>query len=186
MKTEDLKIVLEKHLAWLNNENGGERANLSRADLSGATLSRADLLGATLSRADLSGADLSGADLSGAKGMVKTMGVMTGNFYYKRFNALLINNEYQFKVGINELNHGEVFADDERTLCSYPGFHFGSKSWCAVNYPDRPYEALIRIPEDAKINEPWATDGKASANKIEIIKVWETDTGKEVTDNFRR
>jgi len=49
----------------------GERANLSRADLSGADLSGAylsgaDLSGAYLSGANLSGADLSGADLSGA------------------------------------------------------------------------------------------------------------------------
>ena len=47
------------------------RANLSRADLSGAklsgaNLSRADLYGADLSRVDLSGADLYGANLSRA------------------------------------------------------------------------------------------------------------------------
>ena len=41
-------------------------ANLSRADLSGAKLSRANLSGAKLSRADLSGAYLFGANLSGA------------------------------------------------------------------------------------------------------------------------
>jgi hypothetical protein len=43
------------------------RADLSGANLSGADLSRADLSGAKLSRADLSGANLSRADLSGAK-----------------------------------------------------------------------------------------------------------------------
>ena len=41
-------------------------ADLSRADLSWADLSRANLSGADLSRANLSGADLSGADLSRA------------------------------------------------------------------------------------------------------------------------
>ena len=67
----DLKEILEKHKKWLRGEGGGERANLSGADLSRANLSRADLsganlYGANLSRANLSGANLSGAGLSGA------------------------------------------------------------------------------------------------------------------------
>ena len=81
MDKQELKNILDKHLKWLRGENGGKRANLSRADLSRANLSRADLSGAdlsranlfganlsraNLSRADLSGADLFGADLSGA------------------------------------------------------------------------------------------------------------------------
>ena len=60
---KNLNEILEKHLKWLNDENGGERANLSGTNLSGANLSGADLSGADLSRANLSGADLSGADL---------------------------------------------------------------------------------------------------------------------------
>ena len=112
------------------------------------------------------------------------MGVTQGNFYWKRFNYGLNNNGYQFKVGLNVLNPHETFADDDRVLCSYPGFHFASKSWCDVNYGDRPLEAKIRIPEDAKINEPWATDGKASADRIEIIQVFDVATGEDVTDQY--
>jgi hypothetical protein len=160
-------------------------ANLSGANLSGAGLFRANLSGADLFRADLSGADLSGADLSGAKGLVKIVGVEVGNYYWKRFNDNLCNNGYQFKVGLNKLRKGEKFADDERIMCSYPGFHFASRSWCAVNYPHRPLEAKIRIPEGAKINEPWATDGKASADMIEIIEVFDTKTGEDVTNLFK-
>jgi hypothetical protein len=87
----ELKLMLELHIKWLRNEDGGKRANLSGANLSmanlyganlyganlyganlsgadlyGANLSRANLSGANLSRADLSRADLSGANLSGA------------------------------------------------------------------------------------------------------------------------
>ena len=61
MDAVKLKDILEKHLKWIRDEEGGERANLSGAYLSGANLSRANL-----SRADLSGANLCGADLSGA------------------------------------------------------------------------------------------------------------------------
>jgi len=133
----------------------------------------------------LQGADLQGADLQGAIGLVKIMGVEKGNFYWKRFDERLNNNDFQFKVGINVLLPDETFASDERVICSYPGFHFASRSWCAVNYPERPLEARIRIPEDAQINEPWATNGKASADKIEIIQVFNVETGEDVTDQYR-
>jgi hypothetical protein len=171
-------------------------ANLSSADLSSADLRSANLRSANLCSANLCSADLRSANLRSAnlcsanlkdtKCLVKIMGVIPGNLYFKRFNTGLQNNDYQFYVGLNTLRKGEVFASDECISCSYPGFHFASKSWCAVNYSDRPLEALIRIPLDAQINEPWATDGKASADKIEILQVWDTKTGEDVTDKYRR
>jgi hypothetical protein len=65
MKQEELNLILENHKKWLNDD-GGIRANLWTANLSGASLSRANLRGADLSDANLSGADLSDASLSGA------------------------------------------------------------------------------------------------------------------------
>lgn len=53
MTQKELKAILDKHKKWLNDEEGGERANLSGADLRGA-----DLNGADLSEADLCGANL--------------------------------------------------------------------------------------------------------------------------------
>ena len=63
MTSEEIKKVLDLHKKWLNNEDGGERANLRWADLScvnlsGAKLSRADLRETTLRLADLRWADL--------------------------------------------------------------------------------------------------------------------------------
>ena len=46
----DLKSILEKHLKWLKNKDGGERADLSGADLSGANLYGANLYGAKKDR----------------------------------------------------------------------------------------------------------------------------------------
>ena len=63
MTIAEIKKVLELHEKWLNNEQGGEKANLRWANLSGADLSWADLSEANLSEANLSGADLSWADL---------------------------------------------------------------------------------------------------------------------------
>jgi hypothetical protein len=190
MNSKELKTVLEKHAKWLRSEDCGEHADLRYADLRYANLRYANLRYANLSDADLSdanlsGADLSGADLSGAIGLIKLMGVEPGNIYWKRFNTNLTNEGFEFKVGLNVLRAGDVFASDDRVTCSYPGFHFASRSWCKLNYPERPYEAKIRIPLDAQINEPWATNGKASADKIEILQIFNTQTGKDVTEQFR-
>lgn len=64
MNAENLSKILKNHKLWLEDEEGGIKANLSGANLSGADLSGANLSRADLSRADLSGADLSRADLS--------------------------------------------------------------------------------------------------------------------------
>ena len=64
MKTytkKELNEILDKHQKWLNNQIGGENANLSYADLRSA-----DLRSANLSYADLSSADLRSADLRSA------------------------------------------------------------------------------------------------------------------------
>ncbi len=66
MTKTELQAILDKHLKWLRNEIGGERADLYGANLSGANLSRANLSGADLSGANLSGANLSRANLYGA------------------------------------------------------------------------------------------------------------------------
>lgn len=63
MKTGE---ILEKHSLWINNQPGGQKANLRGANLSGASLRGADLRGANLYRANLYEADLRMANLRGA------------------------------------------------------------------------------------------------------------------------
>jgi hypothetical protein len=65
-----LTDILAEHQQWLNND-GGKRANLSKANLCGAdlrlvNLCGADLCGDFMREADLRGANLFGADLSAA------------------------------------------------------------------------------------------------------------------------
>ena len=66
MNKKELREILEKHKKWLNNEEGGKRADLRAADLSNADLRYADLRAADLSNADLRNADLRNADLRNA------------------------------------------------------------------------------------------------------------------------
>ena len=58
MTSEEIKDVLDSHQKWINEEDGGERA-----DLRGADLREADLRGANQHWADLREANLRGADL---------------------------------------------------------------------------------------------------------------------------
>ena len=66
MTANELLVILDRHKKWLNDEDGGSRADLCDAVLRGADLRGAVLRGAVLSDADLRGADLSDADLRGA------------------------------------------------------------------------------------------------------------------------
>ena len=66
MKQDELNEILRLHEAWLAGEDGGERAELSGADLHHARLQDADLQGAVLQHAILRNSDLQGADLQHA------------------------------------------------------------------------------------------------------------------------
>ena len=71
MTTNELSDILKKHKEWMDDEEGGERANLTGANLvganlAGANLRRADLTGANLVSANLKGVDLTDADLMAA------------------------------------------------------------------------------------------------------------------------
>jgi hypothetical protein len=174
MDQNRLNEIISSHGKWLFNNNEGRRA-----DLRGANLCDADLCDADLCRADLCD-----ANLRGANNLVKLMGVEPGNYYWKAIGIDMTNNNYKFKLGLNVLPDGEIFASDDRLICTYPGLHFASKSWCKTHCYERMYLCKIRIPEDAQINEPWATDGKASADKIEIVQILLMDTEEDVTHQF--
>lgn len=66
MTNDELKKIIEKHEKWLKDQDGGEQANLCRANLCGADLCDANLCSANLRDADLRGANLCGANLRGA------------------------------------------------------------------------------------------------------------------------
>ena len=183
MKPEDIKEILESHKKWLIGDGG------SRADLRGANLRGANLRGADLCDADLCDANLRDANLRDVINMIKLMGIGLGNRYYKAIGGDFCNEGYAFTVGLNVLRNGEKFASDERVSCSYPGFHFASELWCRREYGNRPYMCLIRIPtkeeyDSIEINEPWATDGKASASAIIIEKVFDMKTNEDLTEMF--
>ena len=60
---EQLEEVLLKHKLWLENKEGGEKADLSYVDLTGANLIGANLIGANLIGANLRVSYLTGVNL---------------------------------------------------------------------------------------------------------------------------
>ena len=109
MTKEKLAEILTKHRAWLNDEDGGERANLSGANLSGADLSGADLSGADLSWANLSGADLkNGEKLVGNRPVICIGPVGSRSAY---FTAFLTDKGLRFDVGGQKCITKDFFID---------------------------------------------------------------------------
>ena len=162
MNGEEIRIVLEKHEKWLNNELGGIRADLSGADIYGLDLRGANLYGANLIRADLrvaylikadlretnlSGANLSGADLRGAD--------------LRGANLRLAKNIPSYVC---------------RLVCPEEGSFIGFKK-ARTTAPDF-REAIVKllITEDAKRSS--ATTRKCRCDKAKVISITSLD-GKE-------
>ena len=197
MTKEKLTAILEAHKAWLNNEPGGNLADLRGADLSGADLSGADLSGADLSGADLSGADLSranlscanlsranlsGADLSGAEGLLKSCNYLDAYFErtadgyiaYKTFGG-----EYKPPVKWT-IAPGSVIEENvnpNRTEECGCGINVAPLKWVRKNYGDGDvWKVLIRWEWLAGVVVPYNTDGKIRCERVELLEV--IDRGK--------
>ncbi len=104
-----LQEVLELHKMWLDNEEGGERANLSGEDLSYVNLRSANMRDANINHGNLYGADLSHAILEGAD---LSHAILEG--------AILEGVDLE---GV-DLNHANLsYADLSGTNLSYANFY---------------------------------------------------------------
>jgi hypothetical protein len=130
MIRERLKEILDNHRKWLNNEDGGAKANLSYTDLRGADLSYTDLMGANLRGADLSYTDLryanlryanlEGANLEGANLSYTDLGYATGNNQEvkslqlgKYYITILVGIKIHIGCQCHTVEQWEKFTDEE-------------------------------------------------------------------------
>ena len=112
-----VRVILEKHKAWLRGKAGGKRADLRGVDLRGVDLRGANLYGADLRGANLYGANLReanlyktnlyGADLCGAKHIPQYICPLVcpseGSFIgFKKANIYPLNMEVIVKLRITE------------------------------------------------------------------------------------
>ena len=145
----DLKQILELHKKWLNDEDGGKRANLNSAnlcgaDLSGAYLSGADLRGAYLNSANLNSANLCGADLNSADLSGANLWDVTGNkkeiftFQTNKYTVVICQDRIQ--IGCKNFSQSEWFnfSDDEITKMDIEALDWWCthkqhvKTWCEM------------------------------------------------------
>ena len=172
MNGEEIRIVLEKHEKWLNNELGGVRAylreealyglNLCGVNLYGADLSGADLRVAYLIKADLREANLRGANLSGAdlrETSLREANLSGANLY-----------EADLRLAKNIPSYAC------RLVCPEEGSFIGFKKAHTASPDFREAIVKLLITEDAKRSS--ATTRKCRCDKAKVISITSLD-GKE-------
>lgn len=203
MTNEELRTILEKHCLWLDGAEGGEKANLSDADLryanlSGADLSGADLGGANLSGAslryaDLSGADLNNADLSGAdltyanlnstnlneaEGVLSAVDYMKDHFErisegYVAYKTFGSHNKVPDKWKIEA---GSVISENVNPdrCCEFgSGVNVAPLESVKSNYNGEIWKVLIRWEWLPGVVVPYHTNGKVRCERVELLEVVE-------------
>ena len=194
MNANDLKTILEKHKMWLNDEDGGERAdlrgaslqqvNLHGVDLSWAEMSMVDLSWANLSETVLSGTVLSGAKLSGANlSKAKLIGTDLHNTDMHRVDLNWAELNYADLSGANL--SGVQHIESARNLF-YPLTCPEKGEYTAFKKADEKIVEL-RIPADAKRLS--ATGRKCRASKAVVISITTLEgdpAGNEVRSDYDR
>ena len=168
MTLEELNEILEKHKKWLNDEEDGERAdlsgaNLSRANLSRANLSGANLSGAYLSRANLSGANLSGADLSWAY-------LSRANLSGANLSRANLSRANLSEADLSRANLEGILYNENTSFfalqCPEEGSFIGFKKAGGKI-------VKLLIPEEAKRSS--ATSRKCRCSKSKVLSITELD-----------
>jgi len=155
----DIKEILEKHLKWLKDKEGGERADLRGANLEGANLGDANLRGANLGGAYLGDANLRGANLGDAN----LRGAYLGGAYLEGAN-----------LGGAYLGDAKNFKKLEELFISYTsicpeGTLIGWKK-CKDNIIVK-----LEIPAEAKRSN--ATGRKCRAEYAKVLEVIGAEVG---------
>ena len=185
MKEEELKKILEKHLKWLKDEVGGERADLYNADLryvklrydnlsnanlynadlcyanlSNAKLYKADLRYANLSNADLSYANLSNADLCYAN-------LSNADLRYANLSNANLSNADLYNA---DLRYANLYKAKNIPFIPYACPDYGS----FIGYKKvKEYIIELEILLDAKRFS--ATGRKCRCNKAKVLNIQDVD-----------
>ena len=201
---KNLNEVLEAHKKWLNGEDGGERA-----DLSGANLREVDLSGAALNRAYLHGANLSGANLMGAylhRANLMEADLREANLMRAYLNGAYLGGAYlsgaylrdAFLNGANlmgaDLMGADLMGADLRETdlgevknipfipmaCPDSGSFIGWKKCVSHRKNNEPLIVKLLIPEDAKRSS--ATGRKCRCDKAVVLEIQNLDGSKSEFD----
>ena len=155
ISAEELKIILDKHLKWLRNEKGGERANLRECDLSWSNLRDANLCSADLRGSNLHSSNLCECDLRDAD--LRNTNLSYTNLHY----ANLCNADLRGAKKAEKM-HWNIYTTFYPLQCPEKG------SYTAYKKANNLIVELL-IPEDAKRSS--ATSRKCRASKAKVISI---------------
>ena len=176
---DELNNILKKHTMWLDNEPGGERANLREANLSGACL-----IGAHLREADLSGACLIGAHLREAD--LKLSNLSRANLGWAKLCGADLreaNLSGAFLIGANLSGACLIGANLSRANLRGANLYKAKLDWPLVcpekgsfaGYKKCRNNLIVKleIPEDALRSS--ATTTKCRCSKAKVISITDPD-----------
>ena len=164
---EKLEEILKKHKMWLYDEEDGEQADLSYADLRGVNLRDAFLGYANLKGADLRGVNLSHADLRGAK--LKYANLNDANLRLAKLGYVELRDvqrPWLFYTGSIGSRHSETvyFADYDNVQCGCWNDYKGGMLT----------EFRERIDEIYSVNDKNEKHQKYRAEYLGAIKMFES------------
>ena len=154
---KEITEILKLHKMWLNNEDGGEKADLSGADLSEA--------------------NLSGADLSGAEGILSVIEYLESNFEkteqgyiaYKVFSGEYNPPEKWVLQPDSIISENVNFNRSDNCGC---GINVAPLNWVKGHYSYKPiWKVLIKFEWLAGVCVPYMTDGKIRCERVQLLEV---------------
>lgn len=176
-----IKNILEKHKKWLNEENGGERADLRYADLRYANLRDANLSDANLSGANLRGAYLRGAYLSGAN--LRDADLSDANLSGADLRDANLRGADLRYANLRDADLSGAEANEYTAMyhlaCPEEGAFIGFKK---CNGAEECVLVKLEIPEDAKRSS--ATTRKCRCSKAKVISITGIVTRQEYDEAF--
>ena len=171
MNDKKLKNVLEKHQKWLNNENGGERANLRYANLGSANLHSANLRSANMYYANLGSADLHSADLRSAN--LRYADLRYANLHSANLRSA---NMYYANLGSADLHSANLDDDTIKNINTYRPFQICPQEGEFIAWKKGSDGCLIKIliPKTAKRTSS-LVGRKCRASKVKVLAIWDKD-----------
>lgn len=152
----ELAQVIALHKKWLQNKEGGVRADLTDANMTRA--------------------DLTDANMSQAKSVTLVADWLAQNFKRDKVGVIVFRREngdrahpsnWEFKVGaIIE----EVVNPDRCTICGC-GVSFATLEWVRGHYKGPIWRCRIKWIDLADVVVPFGTDGKARCRRLELLEV---------------
>ena len=177
MEREKLDKILENHKLWLNDK-GGERADLSDANLTTADLRGADLSDANLRNANLYGANLRNADLYSAN--LRNADLRYADLRYADLSGADLYGADLRYADLTTTDLRNTNLTNIKTNIYTVGYNLACPEEGSFIAYKKANDCIIKllILEDSKRNS--ATTLKCRCDKAKVLDIEEIGTGEKI------